>query len=89
MIDRAGDSNPSLEFAVDDVLNSIDAFLAENQQVVVHCHGGRSRTGLVLAAHLMRHGMSWAEAKTHLADVWPHAHFTNDSFTQELERRAN
>ena len=37
---------------VDDVLKSIDAFRSERRQVVVRCHGGRSRTGLVLAAHM-------------------------------------
>jgi ADP-ribosyl-[dinitrogen reductase] hydrolase len=34
----------------------------------VHCHGGASRTGLVLRAWLVRHlGMSVAEATDHVA----------------------
>ena len=72
---------------IDDVLDSIDAFLAERRQVVVHCHGGRSRTGLVLAAHMIRHGRSFAEARALLAKTWPDAHFINAAFVDELHRR--
>jgi ADP-ribosyl-[dinitrogen reductase] hydrolase len=87
LIDKDGDHNPSLALAVDDVLDSIDAFMAEGRQVVVHCHGGRSRTGLILAAHMMRHGRSLAEAQTLLSDKWRDAHFENSAFADELQRR--
>jgi ADP-ribosyl-[dinitrogen reductase] hydrolase len=87
LIDRDGDHNPALALAVDDVLNSIDAFLAEGRQVVVHCHGGRSRTGLVLAAQMMRHGRSFADAKALLARTWPDAYFLNTGFVDELQLR--
>jgi ADP-ribosyl-[dinitrogen reductase] hydrolase len=87
LIDNDGDHNPSLAAAVDDVLDSIDALLAERRQVVVHCHGGRSRTGLVLAAHLMRHGRSLADAQKLLAKAWPDAYFENPAFVEELRRR--
>ncbi len=88
LIDKDGDHNPSLPLMVDDVLDSIDAFIAEGRQVVVHCHGGRSRTGLILAAHMMRHGRSLAEAHALLAEKWPDAYFINAAFAKELQRRA-
>ena len=87
LIDQDGDHNPALAAVVDDVLDSIDAFLAERRQVVVHCHGGRSRTGLVLAAYMMRHGRSFSEARELLAKTWPDAHFINTAFVDELHRR--
>ena len=89
MIDKDGDHNPVLSTVVDDVLDSVDAFLAERRQVVVHCHGGRSRTGLVLAAHMMRHGRSYADAQALLAKTWPDAYFMNATFVDELRARDN
>ncbi|MEP7114800.1 MAG: ADP-ribosylglycohydrolase family protein [Ilumatobacteraceae bacterium] len=87
LIDRDGGHNPALAMVVDDVLDSIDAFLAEGRHVVVHCHGGRSRTGLVLAAEMMRHGRSFADAKDLLAKTWPDAYFLNAEFVDELQLR--
>ncbi len=87
LIDQDGDHNPALSMVVDDVLDSIDAFLEQGRQVVVHCHGGRSRTGLILAAHLMRQGHSFTEAKAMLVKTWPDAYFMNDAFVGELELR--
>jgi ADP-ribosyl-[dinitrogen reductase] hydrolase len=54
LIDQSGDANPDLEVAVNDAVNSIDAFLEEGHNVLVHCHGGRSRTGLILKAWKMK-----------------------------------
>ena len=54
LIDQSGDANPTLAFAVDDAVQSIDAFLYEGRTVLVHCHGGRSRTGLILKAWKMK-----------------------------------
>jgi ADP-ribosyl-[dinitrogen reductase] hydrolase len=88
LIDKNDDSNPSLSTVVDDVLDSIDAFLAEGRQVVVHCHGGRSRTGLIIAAYLMRRGHTLAEAEVLLANKWPDAHLENTAFAEELANRA-
>jgi ADP-ribosyl-[dinitrogen reductase] hydrolase len=87
LIDRDGDHNPALSAAIDDVLDSIEALLRERRQVVVHCHGGRSRTGLVLAAHMMRNGRSFADSQALLAKTWPDAYFLNTSFAEELQRR--
>ncbi len=87
LIDRDGNHNPALATVVDDVLDSIGALLAEGRHVVVHCHGGRSRTGLILAAHMMRHGRSFADAKALLAKTWPDAYFLNEAFAEELQLR--
>jgi ADP-ribosyl-[dinitrogen reductase] hydrolase len=87
LIDRDGDHNPALATVIDDVLDSIDALLAEDRNVLVHCHGGRSRTGLVLAAHMMRHGRSLGDAQAFLVKTWPDAYFLNEAFVDELELR--
>lgn len=80
-----GDSNPRLDLVVDDVVSSIDAFLADGQNVVVHCHHGQSRTGLALRAWLMRtNGWDDVTAITHLEERWPNLRLHNRSFTEFL-----
>jgi ADP-ribosyl-[dinitrogen reductase] hydrolase len=71
LIDQAGESNAALVAAVTDAVDSIDALLAEGREVVVHCHGGRSRTGLALKAWAMRTN-GWTERQAHewLASRW-------------------
>ena len=54
LIDKDEDHNQDLASVVDDTVKTIDAWLSEGRTVVVHCHGGASRTGLVLRAWLMR-----------------------------------
>ena len=71
MIDQAGEANADLRAAVADAVDSIDALLAEGRSVVLHCHGGRSRTGLVLKAWAMRtNGWTEREAHSWLAQRW-------------------
>jgi ADP-ribosyl-[dinitrogen reductase] hydrolase len=78
MIDGTGnDDNPSLFDAVLDVVDSIDAFLADGHEVLVHCHGGASRTTLALRAWYMRtHGVDhqtaweWVDGTWSLSDPW-------------------
>jgi ADP-ribosylglycohydrolase len=85
LIDSEG-GNPSLRSVVNDVVATMDAFLAEGRQVVVHCHGGGSRTGLALRAWLMRrHGWDEPTARRHLGDRWPYLNTWNDDFTRFLE----
>jgi protein-tyrosine phosphatase len=44
------------------ILDTIDAALAEEQTVYVHCLGGIGRTGTVVGCYLVRHGMAGQEA---------------------------
>jgi ADP-ribosyl-[dinitrogen reductase] hydrolase len=70
------------------VVASIDAFRAEGRPIVVHCHHGQSRTGLVVRAWLMRHhGWDEPTATAHVAERWPHLRLHNDDFTAALRRR--
>ena len=88
LIDKDDDHNQALASAVDDTVKTIDAWLSEGRTVVVHCHGGASRTGLVLRAWLMRkHRWPETKATTLLSDCWPTLGVWNDSFTTFLRER--
>lgn len=88
LIDRYAESdNHDPLAALTDAVEAIDAFLAEDpdRPVVVHCHGGHSRTGFVLKAWAMRrHG--WDEERAHawLAERWPHVERNNPVFVRVL-----
>jgi ADP-ribosyl-[dinitrogen reductase] hydrolase len=84
------DANANVDAALADAVDAIDALLAErsDRPVVVHCHGGRSRTALVLKAWAMRrHGWSESEADEWLRSRWPRAHSSNPVFAQVLRER--
>ena len=49
------------------ILDTIDAALAEDKTVYVHCYAGIGRTGTVLGCHLVRHGISGEEALAEIA----------------------
>lgn len=51
---------PTPEFMTQ-ILDRIDASLAENRPVYVHCWGGRGRTGTVVGCWLIRQGIVRAE----------------------------
>ncbi len=87
MIDQAGPANADLRAALADAVDSIDALLAEGRNVVVHCHGGRSRTGLVLKAWAMR-ANSWSEREAHawLAQRWHRYEDYQQSFIELLRQ---
>lgn len=71
LIDEEGDHNLSIGDAVRDAVDAIDAFLSEGRTVVVHCHGGRSRTGVALKAWAMRaHGYDERSAHDWLEAAW-------------------
>ena len=53
--DEEGLENADLAGVITDAVDTIDAWLAEGRKVIVHCHGGRSRTTVVLRAWAMRH----------------------------------
>ncbi len=85
LIDQEGDRNAALGAVVHDAVNTIDAFRAEGRSVVVHCHAGASRTGLVLRAWLMRtNGWDELTATQHLFDLWPSLELRNTTFTEFL-----
>ncbi len=50
-----------------EILDAIDAALAEGNVVYVHCWGGHGRTGTVVGCYLVRHGMSGHEALAEVA----------------------
>lgn len=86
MIDKEGDHNPNLFFAVKEAVDAIQAFLDEGRQVVVHCHGGKSRTGFVLKAwYMMREGVGHDEAHRWISDTWPHYETWTKSFFDLLD----
>ena len=88
LVDQAGDHNHRLDHAVADAVDSIDAFLADGLNVVVHCHGGRSRTGLVLKAWKMRtDGLAHAAAHDWLVERWPWVERWNADFEGFLDTR--
>jgi ADP-ribosyl-[dinitrogen reductase] hydrolase len=84
--DKEGDHNHDIFYVVRDGVDAIDAFIAEGKQVVVHCHGGRSRTGLLLKAwYMRREGVSHGEAHDWLRECWPLYQDYNDTFWRFLE----
>lgn len=85
LIDQEGDHNPGLAHVVPDAVAAVQAFIAEGLNVVVHCHGGRSRTGLVLKAWKMAtDGCSERAAHEWLAERWGRYQDYNRSFVQYL-----
>lgn len=87
IVDRWGDGhNPHLGAVLDDAVASIEAFLEEGREVVVHCHGGRSRTGFVLKAWYMRRfNVDHATAEQWLQGQWEHYASWNDDFMAHLD----
>ncbi len=51
-------------------LDVIDAGLADQRKVYLHCWGGVGRTGTVVGCYLVRHGMSGEQALQQLAQWW-------------------
>jgi ADP-ribosyl-[dinitrogen reductase] hydrolase len=91
LVDQPGASHNADPVAVlEDVVATIDAFLVEepDRPVLVHCHGGRSRTGFVLKAWAMRrHGWSEDEAHAWLESRWPRVDRSNPTFVEVLRDR--
>src|SRR3954464_4058581 len=81
------DYNHDLDVVLADVLDDLAALRAEGHKVLVHCHGGASRTGLVLRGWLVReNGMTVEEATEHVAERWQYLGLWNESFTAALHR---
>lgn len=58
ILDGGAPSAPSMQA----ILDAIDASLARDRPVYVHCQGGRGRTGTVVACYWIRHGLYDPEA---------------------------
>ena len=81
--------NPHLRTTVDQVLASIRAFHDEGRAVLVHCHHGASRTGLILRAWLVEElGLDVDDATTEAQVRWPKTSTWNNAFSAEIKRRA-
>lgn len=81
--------NPRLSDVVDEVLDTIEQFHHEGRDVLVHCHHGASRTGLVLRAWLIAElNLSSEDATTEAQVRWPKTSTWNNAFNNELKRRA-
>ena len=52
------------------ILDAIDAALAQERRVYLHCFGGVGRTGTVVGCYLVRHGHSGAQALQELVGWW-------------------
>jgi protein-tyrosine phosphatase len=53
-----------------DTLDAVDAALAGQQKVYLHCWGGVGRTGTVVGCWLVRHGRTGDEALAQIAAWW-------------------
>ncbi len=85
LVDQTDDANSDLASALRESVGTVDAWLAEGRHVILHCHGGRSRTAFVLKAWAMRQ-YGWTEPEAHewLAERWDRYDPWNDTFTQFL-----
>jgi protein-tyrosine phosphatase len=64
--DLSNESNHVLLHSLPSVLQSIDGILKNGGTVVVHCWAGQQRSAAVVAAYLMRMGMSIGHAVEHV-----------------------
>jgi len=82
--------NEDLLAVLNDVVDTIDAFLADDPQrpILIHCHDGRSRTALVLKAWAMRR-FAWTENQAHdwLKRSWDRIDRVNDRFVRILREQ--
>lgn len=61
---------PRSRAQAEEILDVIDAALANDETVYLHCRSGVGRTGTVLGRHLVRHGHVPASALRMLAAAW-------------------
>src|SRR4051794_36308696 len=81
------DCNSEIDAVLDDVLTDMRALRDEGRRLLLHCHGGASRTGLVLRPWLIcEKGLSVDEATANVAERWPHLGLWNESLTAALLR---
>jgi len=61
---------PSIE-QLDEILKFVDGQKSESRPVLVHCGEGKGRTGTVLAAYLVYHGLAADEAIRKVREIRP------------------
>ncbi len=87
IIDKSQEGhNPHLRSIVEDAVASINAFLEEGREVLVHCHGGRSRTGFILKAWYMnKFNADHTTAEQWIIENWAESYpATNSDFVAFL-----
>ena len=65
-----------------EILDTLDAALAQGETVYVHCFGGIGRTGTVVGCWLVRHGLTGEQALAQIA-AWREG--TPDEWNQSPE----
>ena len=53
-----------------DILDALDATLAEGRRVYLHCWGGIGRTGTTVGCYLVRHGLGGQQALDRLMELY-------------------
>jgi protein tyrosine phosphatase len=61
---------PRSRVQAEQVLDVIDAALANDETVYLHCRSGVGRTGILLALHLVRHGYAPRQALRLVQAAW-------------------
>ena len=86
LIDEPG-ANPSLLHVIKEAVETINDFLAKDKKVLVHCHAGASRTGLILKAwYMATEGATPQEADEWLQELWDPYRKSNGDFTIALNQ---
>lgn len=82
--------NPRLSMIVDEVLDTIRVFHEAGRDVLVHCHHGASRTGLILRSWLVEElALSYEDATSEAQVRWPKTSTWNQAYSAEVRRRAD
>lgn len=80
------EANPNIDDVVRDAIVEINEALDGGHDVVIHCHAGESRTGLIAKAWLMSaYGWSHEEAHDHLKSKWRYYSPRNTAFVRFLD----
>jgi len=84
IIDEPDDVNDNLFAVVHDAVETVEAWRRQGHRVIVHCHGGRSRTTLVLRAWAMKHLGLDADTAHEWMGQWHRFSTHNYEFTRFL-----